>query len=89
MIDRAERRRRFQRAVEQARRVIHDVWQLHKHPGFEYCEGVKILHPVDEAAMARRLAETHCCPCSCWKCSHTKDVPPKRERNATGEGVTI
>jgi hypothetical protein len=79
-INRGERRRRLQKAIRRAFRVIHDVWQLHKHPGFRYENGKRIETPVDERTMARRMAETHCRPCSCHLCRYHKDVPPKRER---------
>ena len=79
-MNRAERRARFQRAVARAWNTIHNVWQLHRYPGFHMEDGVKTETPVDEAAMARRMAETHCRPCSCDMCQHRKDVPPPRER---------
>lgn len=68
-MSRSERRYRFHREVDRVYRIIHRVWRMGRY-----------IDPIDEHAMARSLAETHCRPCSCEMCRYHKAVPPKRER---------
>ena len=36
--------------------------------------------PAPSPRAVGKIASTHGRPCSCWLCTGTKDVPPKRER---------
>lgn len=64
---RARRRQDAERMKARARRVM-ALWG----------RGSSAATP--SARAVGKIASTHGRPCSCWLCSGTKDVPPKRER---------
>lgn len=69
MLPRAERRRRRERAICRARRIV-KLWLW------------------DDDMAARRMASTHCKPCSCEMCSPYKtrrDGLPPRDRRRSGQ----
>lgn len=66
---RAERRHRMDRAIAKAER---------------WCKLVGALRlsrtESERQGIIRKMAETHCRPCSCFMCVQHKEVPPRRER---------